>query len=55
MIVRNGQERPGWDLNRGDRIACRDYDAGRQCYIFHVVTELPASSEVATWKPAEEL
>ena len=51
LIVRNGKERPGWDLNRGDRIAWRDYDPSRQCYIFHVVTELPPSSEVADWDP----
>jgi hypothetical protein len=49
VIVRNGKERPGWDLNRGDRIAWRDYDPSRQCYIFHVVTELPPSREVADW------
>jgi hypothetical protein len=54
LIVRNGKERPAWDLNRGDRIACRDYDPGRQCYIFHVVTELPPSSEVADWDPPAE-
>lgn len=54
LIVRNGRERPCWDLNRGDRIAWRDYDPGRQCYIFHIVTELPPSSEVADWKPPAE-
>jgi hypothetical protein len=54
LIVRNGKERPVWDLNRGDRIACRDYDPGRRCYIFHVVTELPPSSEVANWDPQAE-
>jgi hypothetical protein len=54
LIVRNGKERPAWDLNRGDRIAYRDYDPGRQCYIFYVVTELPPSSEVADWHPPAE-
>jgi hypothetical protein len=54
LIVRNGKERPAWDLNRGDRIACRDYDPGRQCYIFYVVTELPPSSEVEDWDPPAE-
>jgi hypothetical protein len=54
LIVRNGNERPAWDLNRGDRIACRDYDPSRDCYIFQVVTELPPSSEVAGWDPPAE-
>jgi hypothetical protein len=53
-IVRNGEERPVWDLNRGDRIAWRDYDPVRRCYVFHVVTELPPSSEVADWHAAAE-
>jgi hypothetical protein len=52
VIVRNGTERPGWDLNRGDRIAFREYDPARQCYIFHVVTELPPSDEVSDWESA---
>ena len=54
LIVRNGKERHAWDLNRGDRIAYRDYDPDRQCYIFYVVTELPPSSEVADWVPPAE-
>jgi hypothetical protein len=54
LIVRNGKERPCWDLNRGDRIAWRDYDPARQCYVFHVVTELPPSSEVADWRGSPE-
>jgi hypothetical protein len=46
VIVRNGRERPVYDLNRGDRIAFREFDPDRQCYVFHVVTEVPASAEV---------
>jgi hypothetical protein len=47
VIVRDGRERPVYDLNRGDRIAFRDFDVERQCYVFYVVTEVPASAEVA--------
>jgi len=51
IIVRNGRERPVWDLNRGDRIAFRDFDTARQCYVFHVVTEVPPSPEVGEYAP----
>jgi hypothetical protein len=55
IIVRNGQERAVWDLNRGDRIIWRDFDPVRQCYLFHVLTEVPPSAEVeAALESAEE-
>jgi hypothetical protein len=47
VVVRNGRERPAYDLNRGDRIAYREFDVDRQCYVFDVVTEVPPSTEVA--------
>ena len=56
VIVRDGQERSLHDLNRGDRIACRDFDPERRCYLFHVLTEVPASPEVtaaAEWSCIE--
>jgi hypothetical protein len=46
VVIRDGQERGLYDLNRGDRIAHRDYDPERQCYVFHLVTEVPPSAEV---------
>ena len=46
VVIRNGKERPAWDLNRGDRIAFRDFDPARGCYVFHVVTDTPPSDEV---------
>lgn len=46
LIVRNGKEYPLHHLNFGDQVAYREYDALRQCYIFHILTEVPPSDEV---------
>jgi hypothetical protein len=49
FIVRNGKEWPLHHLNRGDRIAFREFDVERQAYVFYVVTEVPESEEVAAY------
>lgn len=46
VIIRNGSERSAHNLNRGDRIAFREFDVERQCCVFHVVTEVPPSRDV---------